>query len=67
MSEIQTYDCSDSELAALDAKLKTDGFTLAQKTAEKSLLPMEYLRREYSGNAASFVGPKRWTIICHVK
>lgn len=64
MSAIQTNDCSDSELASLEAKLRADGFTLTQKTAEKSLLPMEYLRRAYSGNVVSFVGPKRWTIIC---
>ena len=67
MSEIQTYDCSDSELATYEAQLRATGFTLAQKTIEKSLLPMEYLRRASSGNAASFVGPKRWTIICRTK
>lgn len=67
MSDIQTYDCSDSELAALEGKLKASGFTLTKKTAEKSLLPMEYLRRTYSGNATSFDGPRRWTIICRKK
>ena len=56
MSDIQIYDCSDIELAALEARLKASGFILTQKATEKNLLPMEYLLRVYSGDVASIVG-----------
>jgi len=43
MPNIQIYDCSDSQLATFEAKLKAHGYIFTEKTKEKSLLPMEYL------------------------
>lgn len=67
MPSYKVFDCLEHELSQQEARLAHDGFKLTTKTSEKSLLPREYLKRSFSGDAASFIGTTKWTVICRTE
>jgi hypothetical protein len=65
--ETTTYDCSGQELVERETDLRSRGFRLSAVSEEKALKPMEYLKRPYTGDAASFGGSERWTVIARAR
>ncbi len=57
-----SHQCSERELAGVEAQWRAQGFRLVQKNSEKELLPFEYLKTSHRGSATSFEGPVTWTL-----
>lgn len=62
MPKYSSKECSDSELMPEEARLRAQGYQLTEKSTEKDLLPMEYMKSSHHGSAQSFDGPKRWLL-----
>ena len=59
---IYTHQCSDTEVATIESKWRSEGFRLVSKTNEKNLLPMEYIKTSHYGTEKSFNGPRSWLL-----
>jgi len=59
---IESKECTDSEIFIIEQKWRNEGYRLANKTDEKSLLPMEYIKSSHIGGENTFYGPRKWTI-----
>ena len=54
--------CSEHELASIEAQWQAQGFRLVQNKRDKELMPYEYYKTSHSGSVNAFVGPVKWEL-----
>lgn len=58
----ETKQCSQHELAKLEAQLRARGYRLSNANSDKELTIREYRRAKHHASATTFTGELVWTV-----
>ena len=67
MISTHSDEVSDIDLNRLEKELRDLGFRITEKSSPKELGPGEYFKRAHHGDAQSFTGERRWTVVRRTK